>query len=172
MPRRILTGLAKIFSITVLNFILLNLSYSSTTVHSSSNLVWNSGLILWVFIFLWSLPCHVKLILNTCVCFSPVKFTFPTQALRIMGNFLRFWLGEQKNHRKLTLKPQENPYIIFFLFLEKINAFIRQKVMQMLDIFYLSSKCNVKAPTIVDSILHSNWDKAEWLMLSWKKRRH
>lgn len=60
--------------------------------------------------------------------------------------------------RKITevnIKTSIKSLHYFFLFLEKINAFIRQNVMQMLDIFYLSSNCNVKAPTIVDSLFYT-----------------
>ena len=59
------------------------LSYSSTTAYSSIKpTIKYSGLFLWVFISLWSLLCHIKLVLNKFVCFSLVnlcQFNFQTQ---------------------------------------------------------------------------------------------
>ena len=50
-------------------------SYSSTTARSSSNTASeSSGLLFLPFISLWRLPCHIKLILNKYICFSPVWF--------------------------------------------------------------------------------------------------
>ena len=50
-------------------------SYSSTTAQSSSNTASeSSGLLFLPFISLWRLPCHIKLILNKYICFSPVWF--------------------------------------------------------------------------------------------------
>ena len=49
--------------------------------YSSSNLVWkDSGLtISLVFISLWRLLCHIKLLLNQFVCFSLVNLSFVTE---------------------------------------------------------------------------------------------
>lgn len=44
--------------------------------------------------------------------------------------------------------------------------------MQMLDIFYLSCKCKVKAPTIVASLFYTVIGIKLNDILSWKKRRH
>lgn len=58
---------------TVLYYHILSWLFTLIKLHTKTSLtIWGER---GVFISLWSFPCHVKLILSKCVCFSPINLS-------------------------------------------------------------------------------------------------